>query len=337
MTFNNMISAAAFGVLCSALSLAAPNPPTLPPSLAWQYDFKLFPYPGAIESYPLGISNNRDIAGFYVDTKGVGHGYLYSKGKFTTIDYPTAPQVPGGGTFAGGINDRGDISGTYFDAKGFQHGYIRTMPPGCDAHDNAANCKPVFKSVDDPDAVQDKTTEFEFGTGLGTDSIGINNRQEVVGLFATKPLTSAGFVLSNGHYQTITDPQQGKMPGSGTKLFGINDFGLIAGDYITDDQITHGFVYDGHTFRSVFVPGSDQGGFGTQANGLNLLGEVAGTFTDPAGNLHGLIWANGQAFTLDYPGQPESEVHGINVRGDVTGAYYDLTNGNLIGYVAFKK
>jgi len=333
-----MISAGAgLGLILSVTATAATP---LPPSLAWQYDFKVFLYPGAVESYPLGINENRDIAGFFMDKAGSMHGYLYSNGIFTPVDYPGAL-----GTFAGGINDRGDISGTYVDTKGFQHGYIRMIPPGCERGDDRNNnCKPVFKSIDVPGAQQDNTVPFEFGPGLGTDAIGINNRQDMVGLYATgvvKKVYSAGFMLSNGHYQAIEDPLGDKTPGDGTKLFGINDFGVIAGDYLTgpaDNQITHGFIFDGHTFKSVFVPGSDQGGFGTQANGINLQGEVVGTFTDTAGVLHGLFWANGQAFTLDYPGQLYSEVHVINNRGDVTGAYYDLTNnGNLVGYVAFKK
>ncbi len=55
-------------------------------SLASQYDFRKFEYPDSALSTPLGINAKREVAGYYTDQAGVDHGYVWSKGKFTTID-----------------------------------------------------------------------------------------------------------------------------------------------------------------------------------------------------------------------------------------------------------
>lgn len=119
------------------------------PSVAHNYEFVKLDYPGAAVR---------------VDAMGVNHGYFYSKGKFTDIEYPGASAMPGGGTFTGGLNDRGDIGGVYTDAKGFQHGFIRSYPEDCDG-DDGKRCQPEFHAIDVPGAVQTTGIVFELGTG----------------------------------------------------------------------------------------------------------------------------------------------------------------------------
>ena len=48
-----------------------------------------------------------------------GHGYLLSEGKFTAIDPPGSVY-----TLTAGINNRGDIVGFYVDADGVPHGFL---------------------------------------------------------------------------------------------------------------------------------------------------------------------------------------------------------------------
>ena len=107
----------------------ATAPAMAQPSVSSRYDFITLDYPGSPDypgsNFPLGINNKREVVGFFTDNMGVAHGYLWKKGKFTTIDHPGAPLVAFGGTFAGGINDRGDIAGLYIDRSGYEHGYLR--------------------------------------------------------------------------------------------------------------------------------------------------------------------------------------------------------------------
>ncbi len=80
-----------------------------------------FNAPGAGKSQgqgtePLAINKSGAIAGFYLDSAGVQHGFLRSaKGAFTKID-PTGSV----GTQPESLNTAGDISGFYADSSGIR-------------------------------------------------------------------------------------------------------------------------------------------------------------------------------------------------------------------------
>ena len=342
MNIHNLLSRCAIAVVPFLMASSFVSTAQAEPSVAWRYDFVKIDYPHSLASFPLGINSKRQIIGVRVDTNGVNHGYLYQNGKFTDIDYPGASQIPGGGTFTGGINDDGDVAGLFTDGQRFQHGFVRTAPDGC-LSDWDTRCKPVYRQIDVPGAAQTKDIFFETGTGLGTAAIGIDNQQTVVGIYATQGLYSVGFALSHGRFTTIDDPASGHTPGNGSRVFAVNDFGAVAGAYSTQasptaPQINGGFLFNGYEYIPVNVPGSEKGGFGTQANGVNNRQEVVGVFSDPQGTFHGLVWTFGQSFILDYPNAPYSECHSINAQGDITGAYItDLSGANYRGFVAFLK
>jgi hypothetical protein len=302
-----------------------------PASLSAHYSYITIDYPGAIETYPLGMNSHRQIAGYYVDSKGP-HAFIYESGKFTPIDYPGALA-----TTAGGINDRGDVAGLYVGIDGYQHGYLWARPDGCE------DCARTFRSLDVPGAAQTNNIDFEFGPGLGTGAAGIDNADQVVGIYATNGLYSNGFIYTRGHYETVDNPNADHTKALGTKLFSINNEGAAAGDYMTQANamappITHGFIYQEGKYTPVFVPGSDAGGFGTQVNGINDEKVVVGVYSDPQGRGHALLWAQGRAFTVDYPGQPFNEAHSINNRGDITGAYINDPHGYPVhGFLAVRK
>jgi hypothetical protein len=219
-----------------ALFLSAPalvRPLAAQPSLSPLFDYVTLDHPNSIVSFPLGINNKRQIAGFFVDFQGLTHGYVYKHGQFTTIDHPLTPMTPAGGAFTGGINDRGDLAGGYFDKDGFLHGFLMSRPDGCDPDDDSLpHCKPVFHEIDVPGAAQTTNIEFEFGAGLGTIAIGVNNHQDVVGMCAAG-IWSDAFLLSGGRYTSIDEPQADHTTGNGAKIFGINDAGVQAGTYLT--------------------------------------------------------------------------------------------------------
>jgi hypothetical protein len=78
--------------------------------------------PGSSYSNPYAINSAGDVVGFFLDAAG-SHGFVLSKGVYTTLDYPGA--VPGT-TGASGINDFGEVVGDYTDANGALHGFIAT-------------------------------------------------------------------------------------------------------------------------------------------------------------------------------------------------------------------
>jgi uncharacterized membrane protein len=73
-----------------------------------------------------GVNARGDIVGTYCDLPGIcligpfpTHGFLWTGGELTTIDYPGARA-----TAALGINERGDIVGGYIDASGQPRGFL---------------------------------------------------------------------------------------------------------------------------------------------------------------------------------------------------------------------
>lgn len=132
-------------------------------------------------------------------TDGRFHGFLWQRGRFSTLDLPGAT-----GTSAAAINDRGQIVGTYIDADGLPHGFLR---------DGTG-----FTTIDNP------------GAAL-TIAYGINNRGQVVGLSYSDPadLPDRGFLLADGADGGFTPIA---FPGAPrTIATGINDLGHIVGRF----------------------------------------------------------------------------------------------------------
>ena len=59
------------------------------------------------------------VVGYYVDSNGVNHGFVYDGTDFTTIDPPGSTD-----TLLFGINNAGIITGRFFDAAGVRHGFL---------------------------------------------------------------------------------------------------------------------------------------------------------------------------------------------------------------------
>jgi probable HAF family extracellular repeat protein len=110
------------------------------------------------------INDRGQIVGFYPDTRGTFHGFLYHKGRFTRIDPPGASDSArsGGGcdgkgfaaSAAFGIDNRGRVVGQYVDAGGVLHGYLWERKRG-------------FRTIDPP-------------RGAGTVAVDINDRGQVL-------------------------------------------------------------------------------------------------------------------------------------------------------------
>jgi len=92
--------------------------------------------PGAVQTAPGnfshvgGLNNAGDIVNDYCSSMpcttdlsagGNTHGFLVSRGVYTTIDFPGAPL-----TLAFGVNSSDDIVGVYRDPSGRAHGYVET-------------------------------------------------------------------------------------------------------------------------------------------------------------------------------------------------------------------
>jgi len=159
----------------------------------------------------LGINNTGTAVGFYNDSAGNAHGYVYNikskKFKLVTVSGATS-------LTATAINNKGAVAGFYTDKAGTTDGFLQ--PHG------------------------GKVITIAFPGAAMTQIFGINDSDEVAGAYTTGTGNSAvthGFVWLNGKFGTVDVPA-----GSSTTVNGINDEGDLVGFYTDAAGNTDGFV-----------------------------------------------------------------------------------------------
>ncbi|MBO0729128.1 MAG: hypothetical protein J2P57_07700, partial [Acidimicrobiaceae bacterium] len=80
-----------------------------------------FQFPGSLPTTPLGINQNDEIVGSFVDNAGNTHGFTLVDptgpvSHWQQINDPNALNTPGNGTVVNGLNNAGDLVGFYTDA-----------------------------------------------------------------------------------------------------------------------------------------------------------------------------------------------------------------------------
>jgi len=150
-----------------------------------------------------------------------------------------------------------------------------------------------------------------------TQLLGINNDNTIAGYFGDGTMVpNNGFTLMLPN--TFT-PEN--FPGATqTQVVGINNAGETVGFYIDTAGQTHGFTFDGTSFKTVDDPMSTAVPPFTQLLGVNDSGRAAGYWTDAAGNFHPFTWVPG-TFTeiTTIPGQVSAQATDVNNAGDATG------------------
>jgi uncharacterized membrane protein len=85
--------------------------------------FKTLDFPGATFTQALGLNNQRQVVGFYMDAAGNSHGFLYdiASNAFESVNDPLGVDS----TLINGINDMGQITGFYVDPNtGNTNGFV---------------------------------------------------------------------------------------------------------------------------------------------------------------------------------------------------------------------
>jgi hypothetical protein len=114
------------------------------------------------------VLGSGEVAGYYQDSSGTLHGFLYNNGAYTTVDDPSAGPY---GTVAGAINASGQVAGYYLDSSsGTYHSFV---------YNNGA-----YTTLDDPS-----------GPG-GTNAQAINTSSEVAGYYVDSSGLAHAFVAS---------------------------------------------------------------------------------------------------------------------------------------------
>ncbi|HET9019563.1 MAG TPA: hypothetical protein VFN46_08255, partial [Acetobacteraceae bacterium] len=72
-----------------------------------------------------------------------------------------------------------------------------------------------------------------------------------------------------------------------------------------------------YSFLNIDMPGATS----TSPNAINDLGQIAGSYTDSGGHVHGYVESAGQFTPIDVPGASATAVTGINNLGQIVGDY----------------
>ncbi len=201
-------------------------------------------YPQSAQTQVTGINNSPfKTVGFYIDGKGLTHGFQSRLGVFMEVHYPgtTFNQLLGQNNFA---QSAGYFS-TKADGTGPDRPYIYDENGG------------VFELITIPGSTSAQAT-------------GINDMSQVVGFFIDGTGATHGWLLSQGSLTQLDYPQS-----TATSAFGINSNGIVVGAYTDSSTLTHGFTYNITTKAWVSI--DDPNGVGTTVvNGINNAGTLVG-------------------------------------------------------------
>lgn len=297
---------------------------------------------------PLKVNQKGVIAGWYVDSNNLSHGFLrMPDGTFTEFDAPhftstsvtnindnnqvvgfgsdtnvhgylrypngrfVAIQVAGStDTLPNAINNGGEIAGTWYDAAGLRHGFLR---------DTAGN----YTLFDAPGA---GTSEHQ-----GTFTQAINTSGEVAGFYQDGSDVYHGYIRdASGNFTSFDAPGSGTKVFSGTIPDAINLSGEVTGYFVDDNLATHAFVREASGVVTAFdVSGADL----TLSTSVNDAGKIAGDWSVGTSYRGFLRDGSGTLRSFVAP-VPKTSTHltGINNNNRITG-YYVLANGCSGGFL----
>ena len=341
------------------------------PASAQEGHFVTFEAPGAGTSggqgtAAQGINLQGEIAGYYVDSNYVYHGFVRTgRGDITIFD------APGADTFPYGDNPEGAVAGFYFDSNGVYHGFLRSGRGNITPFD-APGAVDTFAAQINPAGViagdyldagfvshaylrttDGKITPFD-APGAGTGAYQgtmtgfidcINPAGAMTGYVIDAGSVYHGYLRAPGGKVTTFDaPGAGTGAGQGTFPAGINSFGAIEGNYVDAGNVTHGFVRAPFgTIYTFDAPGADTtpgNNGGTYPQSINALGAISGYYRDANNVNHGFVRdARGRFRNFQAPGAdttPGSNngtfPYGMNDAGAITG-YYQDAQGVAHGFV----
>ncbi len=265
---------------------------------------------------PTSINANGDVAGVYITTGNVSHGFeRKSGGTITPFDVSGAGTSKNQGTFALSIDADGNIAGMYADSNNAYHGFVRSFTT----------------SISEFNVPAAGTSGHR-----GTMPISINGGA-ITGTYVTGSSGSTsvyhGFIRGTGGALTypVDVPGAGTGDEQGTQPSCINSAGDITGTYRDAGGVSHGFIYNGSTFTYPIDPPKSVATFPTS---IDAAGDIAGTYLDSTGLMHGFVrTAGGTINSFDPPGAsttPPGSGKGINLDGTIAGSIN--TAGTIAGF-----
>ena len=238
----------------------------------------------------IGINNLGQIAGTYTDSAGNFDGFLYTGGKYVTVDAPGAID-----TFVYGVNDWDQIVGVSQYSNGSAHVFLDTHGTFTTIADPNA-FYPLFSSLNDRDQVFGSGA-FGYGvlnahgvitpvnlSGAYSSAFpnGFNNLDQVVGTVSGSAGCCQAFVDTKGVFTQFGYPGAAYTGG-----YAINDWGQVVGPYYDSAGNGYGFLYTNGHFTTFQDPNAAM--LGTEPLAINDLGQIVGWYYDAQENIHSFL------------------------------------------------
>ncbi len=187
----------------------------------------------------IAINTAGVIAGRYVDSNGISHGFVRTgNGIITTFDPPgvaTQPTFYGiSGTIPTSIDTAGDIAGTYTDTTGARHSFVRTSSG-------------TMTSFDPPGTNTNPCATTGMGVLLcGSGGLGMDDAMDIIGAYFDVNNVASAYLRygANGAFATVALSQAGTSAFQGAGFFAINASGIFAGTYLDSNSMLHGFTFN---------------------------------------------------------------------------------------------
>jgi len=192
---------------------------------------------GGISFY--GVNSLGAVAGWCTSSKtGLDTGFVYSKGKFTPVNFPKS-----NGTQATGINDKGEVVGLYLDSANLTHGFSK---------------------------IGTKYTSISVKGGTNTVAWGVNNAGQITVYTTNSAGTFDSYLMTGTKLKKIDNPGAGT---TGTIVHTPSNVGDIDGTYYDTAGTEKGWLLHKGKYYDVV----DTGGV-TRADGLNDKSVLVGRY-----------------------------------------------------------
>jgi uncharacterized membrane protein len=201
------------GALMNSADAATGN---LPPLTSTSYQFSYIEIPGNTFLAPFMPTGQGSTAGFYIDSQGASHGFIWQDSQVTPLNAPD-----GNNTGATGINDHGQVTGNFVDSSGNNHDFVYSIQHGTWTILPEIPGLPLLSNVT------------------------INNAGIVVGSGSYGTAANVGFIWDGNSYSFFSVPGADETQGVGTSPLGMNDRGQVCGLYQDTQGTVHGFIKDG--------------------------------------------------------------------------------------------
>jgi hypothetical protein len=165
-----------------------------------------------------------------------------------------------------------------------------------------------------------------------TQVVGLNDLGVTVGFWVSGKGANHGFYAIHGkHFKTADYPTNSRAKPAVDQLLGVNDRDVAVGFYNDSKGNSHGYSYDINRkrFHSIGVAGASS----VTAAAINNQGDIAGFYTNGAGNVVGFLkFSTGRMFTLSFPGATMTQPFGVNDGDEVVGSYQLGTGSSATTY-----